>query len=287
MKASLEEGMDKRRAVFIISVANQKGGVGKTTTVFSLAGAFAKLNKNVLLIDLDMQANLTISFGINPQKINRSISDVLFNSALPLNVSRETRITGVDLIPADKDMEQVERFLPLRPDYKRILSRSLVEPEKILNGIDRNPAERPGKSPTLAYYDFLIIDCPPSIGAITLNALIASHLLIIPTQPEYYSTYAINGMLTNVEDVRKQYNPELDFRLLITMFDRRNRIHNRMSERLRENFSHLLFNTNIGVDTQLRESSLTGLPITHFHPRSRSARQYQNLAEEILELSRV
>ena len=285
MLASFEDGVEKRRSVFVISVANQKGGVGKTTTVISLAGALAKLNKSVLMVDLDIQANLTISFGIDPQKVNHSISDVLFSTASLNKVIRETRFPGVCLVPADKDMELVERFLPLRPDYKKILSKSLsldeIKPERnttLESDIPRNRL-------ALSNFDFVILDCPPAIGAVTQNALIASHLLIIPTQPEYYSIYAIHGMLTNVEQVRKQYNPNLFFRLLITMYDGRNRIHKKMTEKLRENYSHLLFNTHIGVDTQLRETILNGLPITHYRKHSRSAVQYQSLAEEVLELS--
>lgn len=275
---------EKQRGLFVISVANQKGGVGKTTSVSSLAGAFAKMNKNVMLIDLDIQANLTITFGLDPLKVTHSISDVLFNSYPLSSVCRQTRIAGVDLVPANKEMELVERFLPLRPDYKQIMSNSI-------NESGQNNARHPVDAPIYqrnflpkTHYDYVLMDCPPSIGPITINALVASHLLIIPTQPEYYSTYALHSMVTNMDQVRKKFNPQLKFRLLITMFDRRNRIHTYLSHRLRDNFPQLLFDTVIGVDTQLREASLVGLPITHFRARSRSALQYQSLAEEIEEL---
>lgn len=284
MSVPLEDGFDQKGSVCVISVASQKGGVGKTTTVLSLAGVFAKLQKNVLVVDLDSQANLTISFGIDPHAMKRSISDVLFSNAPLSGVIRQTRLSGVDLVPADRDMELVDRFLPLRPDYKEILSKSIFEQEAASENSASDKATVRGTLPNLSFYDYLILDCPPGLGALTVNALIASHMLIIPTQPEYYSIYAIHGMLASVEQIRKQYNPDLFFRLLITMLDRRNRIHRHMSEKLRENYSQLLFNTHIGIDTQLRETSLAGLPITHYHNRSRSAQQYQSLAEEVAEL---
>jgi chromosome partitioning protein len=277
--------MVQSRQVFVISIASQKGGVGKTTTASSLAGALAKLQKSVLLVDLDVQGNLTISFGIDPQKINHTISDVLFSSATLVSVSRETTIPGVDIVPADNQMENVDRFLLLRQDYMKILSNSLSEPVRKSEWSAAPTLHIRTNRPSIAYYDYLILDCPPSLGAITLNALVASHLLIIPTQPEYFSTYAIHGMMTSVDKVRKLNNPNLCYRLLITMFDKRNRIHRQLSEKLKENFTDLIFNTDIGVDTQLRETNLAGMPISFFNERTRSALQYQALAEEVLQLS--
>lgn len=283
---SFEDNSENRRSIFVISIANQKGGVGKTTSVISLAGALAKQNKRILLLDLDTQANLTISFGIDPKKVNHSISDVLFGTTSLNKVIRETRFPGVSLVPSDKDMELVERFLPLRQDYRKILSKSFSLNQDNFESAMGSQHGLTASSPFLSNYDYAILDCPPAVGATTLNALIASHLLIIPTQPEYYSIYAIHGMLTNIERVRKQDNPDLTFRLLITMYDGRNRIHKKMTEKLRENYPHLLFHTQIGVDTRLRETILNGLPITHQHKRSRSAIQYQSLADEVLGLSK-
>lgn len=150
---------------YVIAVANQKGGVGKTTTVISLGGALVEMGKEVLLVDLDAQANLTLSAGCDPAKVHGSIADILLNSANLYSVSRETTISGLDLVPANSEMELAERFLPIRQSYEYVLQKSIDG-----RGI----------------YDYILLDCPPSVGAVTLNALAAANLLIIPTQPEYF-----------------------------------------------------------------------------------------------------
>lgn len=247
---------------YIIAVANEKGGVAKTTTVLSLAGAFVEQNQEVLLIDLDAQSNLTLALGINPSHVRRSITDVLLNTATPVSASLETSVPGIDLIPANAEMELAERFLPVRHDYQSML-------KKAING--------------LAIYDFIILDCPPSLGAVTTNGLTAAHLLIIPSQAEYFSVHALKTTITKVHQVRKQNNPDLIYKILITMLDQRNRIHRRMSEQLRTAFNQFMFGTMIGIDTKLRESAVAALPITHYRSKCRSAYQYRTLAQEIMQ----
>ena len=244
----------------IIAVTNEKGGVAKTTSVLSLGGALVEAGKEVLLIDLDAQANLTLGLGVVPAKVRRSVADVLLNSASLLSVSRETPIPGMDLIPSNADMGLAERFLSIRQDYEHILFNAL-------NG--------------LKSYDFVLLDCPPSLGAVTLNAMAAANMIIIPTQPEYFSVQGLRGVLASVRRIRSQSNPELNYRVLITMMDKRNRIHNALSEQLRTTFSEGVFQTVIETDTKLRESTVVGLPITHYFPRSRSALQYRALAQEL------
>jgi chromosome partitioning protein len=131
-------------------------------------------------------------------------------------------------------------------------------------------------------YDFIILDCPPSVGAVTLNALNAADMLIIPTQPEYFSAHALRSMMGAIQQIRNRYNPNLVYRILITMFDKRNRIHREVEQQIRDTFKSGVFNTHIGVDTQLRESALQGLPITHFKTSSRSSQQYNALAQELI-----
>jgi chromosome partitioning protein len=249
----------------IIAVANEKGGVAKTTTVISLGGALAQIGQEVLLIDLDAQANLSLGLGVDPSRVRRSIADVLLNSGSLLSVSRETSIPGLDLVPANADMGLAERFLPVRQNYELILKNAL-----------RN-------HPAISAYQFILLDCPPSLGAVTTNALSAADFVIAPTQPEYFSAYGLRSLMSTIRRVRGQTNSNLAYYILITMMDRRNRIHRTMYEQLLATFGEGLLKTVIEVDTKLRESTVAGLPISHYYPKSRSAVQYGALAQELVE----
>ncbi len=244
----------------LIAVTNEKGGVAKTTTVLSLGGALVEAGYEVLLVDLDAQANLTLGLGITPAKVRRSVADVLLNSASVLSISRETPIPGLDLLPSNADMGLAERFLSIRQNYELLLKNALSG---------------------LTSYDYILVDCPPSLGAVTINAMTAANLILIPTQPEYFSVHGLRGVLAAIRRIRSQHNPDVNYRVLITMMDRRNRIHHNMSEQLRATFGEGVFQTVIETDTKLRESTVIGLPITHFFSRSRSAIQYRALAQEL------
>jgi chromosome partitioning protein len=244
----------------IIAITNEKGGVAKTTTVLSLGCALVEAGNEVLLVDLDAQANLTLGLGLPPAKIRRSIADVLLNSATPVSVSRETAVPGLDIIPANSEMGKAERFLSVRQEYESTLANALA---------------------SLSGYDYVLLDCPPSLGAVTINAMTAASLIIIPTQPEYFSVHGLRGVLNAVRQVRSQGNPGLNYRILITLMDKRNRIHKSLNEQLRTTFGAGVFETVIETDTKLRESTVVGLPITHYNKRSRSAEQYRALAQEL------
>ena len=298
---------------YVIAVASQKGGVAKTTTVVSLGGALVKRNKEVLVVDMDAQANLTLALGNDPNRMRNAITEVMFNSATMISVSRETSIPGLDLIPSNSGMDLAERFLPVRKEYEIILHRAIdtelrsVElGQSSYNRVEQNteqsnfPYEASGigqtsltgtqaPASTLAptiHYDYVILDCPPFMGAVTLNALIASDMLIIPTQPEYFSAHALRAMMSSVRQVRSQYNSNLIYRILITMFDGRNRIHREVGDQIRNTFGEGVFATQIGIDTKLRESAIEGLPITHHRSQSRGALQYDDLAQEIMQYVR-
>jgi chromosome partitioning protein len=245
---------------YLISVANQKGGVAKTTTVVSLGAALVHQGAQVLVIDLDPQANLTMSLGVEPSSVHQSIANILLNQNPMLSAIRSTSVQGLDLIPSNTEMELAERFLPIRKNYKYILREA---------------------TNSLPEYNYLIFDCPPSLGAVTTNALQASHLLITPTQAEYFSISALRSMLKFIQRERDQGNPNLIYRILLTMYDQRNRIHRTLRDQLQVTFYEGLFQQIIGIDTKLRESSVVGLPITDYNPKTRSAIQYTALAQEL------
>jgi len=246
----------------IITIANEKGGVAKTTTALSLGGAFVEMGHDVLLVDLDPQANLSLAIGFPPHQTRRSTADIFLDAAGALSISRETSIPGLDIIPANGEMNMVERFLPMRQDYQFILRNALHH---------------------LTLYNTIILDCPPSMGVTTINALIATDLLIIPTQAEYLSAYALRHMITAIRKVRSTDNPSLAYRILITMFDKRIGSHNALYHQLHNTFGKAVCQTTIQVDSKLRESTIAGQPITHYASRSRSARQYRALAQELIQ----
>jgi chromosome partitioning protein len=250
---------------YIFAVANEKGGVAKTTTAISLGGALVESGYEVLLVDLDAQANLSLGLGINPVNVRRSVADMLLNSASLISISRESNVPGLDVVPSNSEMGMAERFLPVRQNYEYILKNIFTNTQN------------------LSSYDFVVLDCPPSLGAVTMNALAASQFVIIPTQPEYFSAHGLRNLMAMIRRVRTQINPDLAYYILITMMDRRNRIHRTLSEQLRLTFKDGLLETVIEIDTKLRESNVAGLPITHYTPHSRSALQYRALAQELIQ----
>jgi len=254
---------------YIIAIANEKGGVAKTTSSLSLGAALVETGKQVLLVDLDPQANLTLAMGID--KPSLSIANILLEGVPPFKVSLKTGIPGLDIIPSNAEMSLAERFLSIKKNYENILRQALRDNARLSNH------NGPGT------YDYLILDCPPYLGAVTHTALMAADLLIMPTQPEYFSIHALGNMMSFIRRIRSQSNPYLTYRLLITLFDGRNRNHRTLSEQLRTTFKDGVLETIISVDTKLRECPIAGLPIIYYAPHSRAATQYRALAQEILQ----
>ena len=247
-----------------IAVSNEKGGVAKTTTTISLGAALVDLGNRVLLIDLDAQANLTLALGFEPGESESASSNVMLDNVPLLNARRKTDIDNLDLIPSNLRMESSEQFLPMRTNYTSILKRAI------------------NSAPNLQY-DYILLDCPPALGAITQNALTAADLLLIPTQAEYFSAYALRNMMSLVRRIREENNPGLAYRILVTMLDNRNRTHRNIHDQLRSTFGEGVFNAVIEIDTKLRESSIAGQPISRYKPAARGTTQYHVLAQELIE----
>lgn len=246
---------------YILAFANQKGGVAKTTTTASVGGVLAQWGKRTLLVDLDPQGNLTLALGLDPRRSVHTSADMLLNLTAPQDLVVQTQVPNLELIPGGSNLALAERYLPGRPQHQTVLQRLL----------------RP-----LAEYDYILLDCSPSLGSVTFNALMAAHLVVIPTQAEYFSAYALRNMLWAIQRVRQNGNPGLLYRVVITMFRQRNRAHRIIRARLEATFGHGLCQTIIETDTKLREAAIAGLPITHFAPKTRAALQYEELTKELL-----
>ena len=247
---------------YVIALSHQKGGVAKTTSVSALGASLAEQGRKILVIDLDPSANLTAGFGLNPLKMQKSMADILLGKDTIPMVYRSTSLPGLDIVPSNPDMNTAAQLLQIRPQYENILTESIQHDE-------------------ISTYDFIIFDCTPSMGPLTVNALTAANLAIIPTQCEYYALQALNGIFKIVQRVRAKFNPELYFRLLITMFDLRGKLHTQILEKLQHHYSTALLETKIGFDSKLRASQVEGIPITVFAPNTRAAQQYRTLASEI------
>jgi len=245
----------------VISVCHQKGGVAKTTTVSALGGALVEAGHPTLLLDLDPSGNLTAGLGYNPRQVKASTADILLGNTTLDELWQPAGPTGLSLVPSGPDMSAAAKVLAVRPHYEKILRRNFQQQE--------------------LPYDFVIIDCPPSLAAITTAALTATDLAIIPTQCEYFAIQAINTIFGYIGRVRNDHNPQLSYKLLVTMFDLRGKLHSQLYERLKEHYSSAIFDTVIGFDSKLRASQIAGQPITVYASSTRAARQYRDLAKEI------
>ena len=248
---------------YTIAISNEKGGVAKTTTTLSLGAALAELNSRVLLVDLDPQANLSLALGLETGEAEITSANVMIENMPIQSAIRKTDVPNLELIPSNSRIEGAEQYLPVRSNYLATLRNALVAGRLT--------------------YDYILLDCPPALGAITLNALAASDLLIIPTQAEYFSAYALRNMMGSIRRIRQDSNPHLAYRILVTLLDRRNRTHRNIFEQLQTTFGTGVFTSVIEIDTKLRESPIAGVPITQYRPTSRGSQQYSVLAQELMD----
>lgn len=246
----------------IIAVANQKGGVGKTTTAVNLSAALAQLKRRVLLIDCDPQGNATSGLGIDKTSLEQSVYDVLVDRANLGDIIIHTDYE-LDLVPAVMDLAGAEV--------------ELVEAEDKLYRLKN--AIRPIKG----IYDYIIIDCPPSLGHVTLNALTAADSVLLPLQCEFYALEGLSQLMSTIEMVREQFNPELSIEgLVLTMYDGRTNLSQQVEAEVRSHFPDQVYETKIPRNVRLSEAPSYGQPIFAYAASSKGARAYKELAREVV-----
>ena len=251
----------------VISIANQKGGVGKTTSSINLAASLAAIEHPTLIIDIDPQSNTTSGLGIDTSTVTNSIYEVLIGSAEISDTIRQTELDFLDLVPAHINLVGAEIEMIDREQRERILTKAISELR------DK--------------YDFIIIDCPPSLGLLTINALTASDSIVIPVQCEYFALEGLGQLLNTIKIVRQHLNPSLDIEgVVLTMYDTRTRLSNQVADEVKRYFDDRVFKTVIARNVRLAEAPSFGKPALLYDSTSVGAKNYLALAGEIIKRNR-
>ncbi len=252
----------------VLAIVNQKGGVGKTTTAINLAAAFALEELTCLLIDIDPQANSTSGYGIPRDEDRLSSYDVLVNGTPMAEVALQTEIPSLKLIPASKDLIGATVELMEQENRAQKLKVALVEAREA--------------------HDFILLDCPPALDMLTLNALVAADALLVPMQAEYFALEGISELLHTLERVQAELNPQLEIEgVLLTMYDDRTNLAQQVTANLRAHFGDKLLKTTIPRNIRLAEAPSYGQPVLLYDPRSRGAEAYQELARELMKRNKI
>lgn len=252
----------------IISLANQKGGVGKTTTSINLAAALAQQGKRVLLVDADPQANTSSGMGIDIQQLENTVYECLINEIDPTNAILPTSVENLHIIPSHIDLVGAEIEMLNLEQRENILKRVL--------------------GPLKADYDYILIDCSPSLGLITINALTASDSIIIPVQCEFFALEGIAKLLNTIKIIKSNLNPTLRIEgFLLTMYDARLRLSAQVHDEVRRHFGDLVFNTVIARNVRLSEAPSHGMSVLEYDRNSKGAKNYTNLAKELIRRQQV
>lgn len=248
----------------VLAVVNQKGGVGKSTTAVNLAAALGDLGERVLLVDLDPQGNATSGFGLNKNQRDLCIYDSLLGETPIASIIEPTQVENVFVAPATIQLAGAE-----------------IE---LVSAMSREGRLRVILEPVLADFDFVIIDCPPSLGLLTINALTVANGLIVPVQCEYYALEGLSKLLDSVRLVKTHLNPKLDiFGAVMTMYDSRTRLSQQVVEEVRDFFEERVFDTLIPRSVRISEAPSHGKPVTEYDPTGRGAVAYRQLAKEVLD----
>ena len=247
----------------VIAIANQKGGVGKTTTAVNLAAAFGVNNKRTLLIDIDPQGNSTSGVGIDKRELDYTAYDLLVDNVSVDKIIKQTEFKCLDLLPASINLAAAELEIANKKNREALLKNAIT--------------------PVRGNYDYIIIDCPPSLGLITTNALCFSDTILVPIQCEYYALEGLSQLMNTVRRVKRQYNGKLEMEgVLLTMYDGRLNLTQQVVEEVKKYFPRKVFSTVIPRGVRLSEAPSFGMPIMYFDKSSKGSLAYLNLAQEIL-----